>query len=439
MEASEVRMKKTAKVIIFFCIMVILSCGMANVFAARYYRLLEHERKIFLGLRGIDSLAATEYLHFDSPTERARYYTDFWAGNDEDRLIFEERTEIAFRQFGKHAPLSDDRVGIYVKYGPPFKREEITPQKKIAIKINEAVKPAEIWTYKKEGLIFDFVRFARAYKQIAITEFGEGVVIPYLNELEADTVTSIETYQDWEIDVAIGRFRQKLNLTRLEVYMTVILEDTADVILQRTIDIYDTGDSLIEHKKEHLSPRNNTTGTFYDEVNVWLEPAEYRMEVELVDIKNRRKASLTKLVDLIEYQNDAKEVSDLIPCILIDDGFTHGKFNKPVGRMIALTDPAVPVHRPFYFFAEVYNLETKNGMHQLKTTYEVYNKQKMRREIVDVMIKDHLEAGDVAYLGAEYHPMDLSPGYYIMVLRVVDLLSGTERSALSEFELKEIQ
>lgn len=432
-------MKKTTKVIICFCILVILSCAVANVFAARYYRLLEHERKIFLGLRGVDSLAAIEYLHFDSPTERARYYTDFWEDKDEDRLIFEERIEIAFRQFGKYAPLSDDRIGVYVKYGPPFRREEITPQKKIAIRINEAVKPAEIWSYKKEGLIFDFVRFARAYKQIAVLEFGEGVIIPYLEELDADTVVSAEAYQDWDFDVTIGRFRQKLNLTRLEVYMTVTLEDTADVILERTIDVYDTEDSLIEHKKEFLTARNSPAGAFYDEVNLWLEPAEYRMEVELVDIKNRRKAGIVQLVDLIEYQNDAKEVSDLIPCILIDEGFTHGKFNKPVGRMIALTNPVVPVHRPFYFFAEVYNLETKNGMHQLKTTYEVYNKQKMRREIVDVMIKDHLEAGDVAYLGAEYHPMDLSPGYYIMVLRVVDLLSGTERSAVSEFELTEIQ
>ncbi len=438
MEASEVRMKKTTKVLIGMCFMVILSCAVANVFAARYYRLLEHERKIFLGLRGIDSTAAVEYLHIDSPTERARYYENFWAGKNEERLVFEERKEIAFHQFGKHAPLSDDRIPVYVKYGPPFKREEITPQKKIAIRIDEAVKPAEIWTYKKEGLVFDFVRFARAYKQIAVTEFGDRVTIPYLSEFDGDTVPSPEPYEPWDFDVSIGRFRQKLNLTRLEIYMTVTLEDTTGIILHRTIDIYDMNDSLIEHKKDLLSAQNSSAGTFFDEVNLWLEPAEYRMEVELVDVKNRRAASMTKLVDLIEYQDDAKEVSDLIPCVLIDEGFTHGKFNKPVGRMIALTDPAVPVHRPFYFFAEVYNLETKNGMHQLKTTYEIYNKQKMRREIVDVMIKDHLEAGDVAYLGAEYHPMDLSPGYYIMVLRVVDLLSGTERTAVCEFELMEI-
>ena len=438
MEASEVSMKRTAQVIILLCVGVIVSCAVANVFAARYYRLLEHERKIFLGLRGIDSTAAVAYLHLDSPVERARYYEDFWTDNDEDRLIFEERIETASTRFGKYAPLSDDRIGVYVKYGPPFKREEITPQKKIAIKIDEAVKPAEIWTYKKEGLIFDFVRFARAYKQIAVTESGERVIIPYLDEVVVDSNMTGEPYDEWECGLAIGRFRQKLNLTRLEIYMTVTLEDTTDVILQRTIRIYDTQDSVIETKKEYLSARNGESGAFFDEVNLWLEPAEYRMEVELIDIKRRRRASMTQLVDLIEYQDDAKEVSDLIPCVLIDEGFTHGKFNKPVGRMIALTDPAVPVHRPFYFFAEVYNLETKNGMHQLKTTYEIYNKQKMRREIVDVMIKDHLEAGDVAYLGAEYHPMDLSPGYYIMVLRVLDLLSNTERTAVCEFELKEM-
>lgn len=51
------------------------------------------------------------------------------------------------------------------------------------------------------------------------------------------------------------------------------------------------------------------------------------------------------------------------------------------------------------------------------------------------MIKDWIEPGDIAYLAAEYHPMDLPPGYYIMVVRVKDLVSGKERSAVTEFQL----
>jgi hypothetical protein len=74
-------------------------------------------------------------------------------------------------------------------------------------------------------------------------------------------------------------------------------------------------------------------------------------------------------------------------------------------------------------------------MYRVRTTYEVYNKEKMRQEIVDVMIKDWIEPGNVAYLGAEYHPMDLIPGNYIIVLKVKDLVSGKERSAIAEFRL----
>ena len=72
-------------------------------------------------------------------------------------------------------------------------------------------------------------------------------------------------------------------------------------------------------------------------------------------------------------------------------------------------------------------------------TYEVTNKVKMKREIIDVVIKDQIEAGDVAYLAALYHPMDLEPGSYIITLRTVDLLSNKERTAVCEFELQPIE
>ncbi len=155
----------------------------------------------------------------------------------------------------------------------------------------------------------------------------------------------------------------------------------------------------------------------------------------MVDIKNNMAGKKILWTDLIEYQDDVKEISDIIAAKLIDDGFTNEKFHKPIGRVIPFTNNQVPVYTPFYFYSEVYNLGTKNGMYQIRTTYEVYNIAKMRKEIADVMIKDWIDAGDVAYLGAAYHPMDLSPGNYIVVIRVKDLISGKERSTFTEFEL----
>lgn len=431
-------MKSVKKIDIFFLVIILAgtTCTVVNIFAARYYRLLEKERKIFLGMRGIDSLAAIEYLHLETATDRAQYYENYWSGRSaEERAQFEERTEYAFHEFGRYAPLSDDRIPIYVKYGPPSRREEITPQKKISIKERENVKPAEIWTYRKQGITFDFVRLTRAYKAVARSEFGDSVVIPHLAESNMDTAFVLEDPGVFDFQMTTGRFRQKKNLTRLELYFTLTLEDTAGIIIERYIKINDPEDNLVQERHDILHASGGASGVFFDEVNFWLEPAEYCVEVTYQDIAREKTGRKTLWVDLIEYQNDAKEISDLIPARLIDNSFTAEKFNKPVGRVIPLTQIIVPVHQPFYFYAEVYNLETMDGMHQLRTTYEVTNKQKMRREIVDVMIRDQIEAGDVAYLAAQYHPMDLAPGSYIITLRVTDLISGKEKTAVSEFEL----
>ncbi|HEC78174.1 MAG TPA: GWxTD domain-containing protein [candidate division WOR-3 bacterium] len=433
-------MRNKRRIFSVILLLFFLSCGVANIFAARYYRLLEKERKIFLGLRALDAVAAVEYINLASATERAAFYENFWKNKSvQERKEFEERIEYAFKEFGRFAPLSDDRILVYVKYGSPSKREQILPQKK-PVKTKEIIKPAEIWTYKKEGLIFDFVRLTRAYKTIAQSRFGKQANVPYLEEVNTDTVIEVRTPGGLlKLDVATGRFRQEKNLTRLELYITVELEDTAGLLLSRNVKIFSKKDSLVAEKHHILIPKNSEQGIFFDEVNFWLMPEEYRIEFEIIDGKNNRIGKKTLWVNLLDYQNDAKEISDLIPARLIDREFTHKKFHKPVGRVIPLTKTTVPVHQPFYFYAEVYNLETQGGMHRLKMTYEVYNKEKMRREVIDVMMKDQSEVGDVAYLASQYHPMDLAPGHYLIVLKVKDLFSEKERTAVAEFELSPLK
>jgi len=433
-------MKKRSLRILFILLTFLFTYCASNVLAARYYRLLEKERKIFLGLRGVDTLAAATYLDLESATERAYFYENFWRDkNTEVREEFEKKIDYAYLQFGRYASFDDNRIPIYVKYGEPSRREVITPQKKIGIKTREAVKPAEVWTYKQPGLIFDFIRIVRAYKVIAVSEFGEKVKIPYLKEIASDTSVATEPAHLLNFNVTTGRFRQKRNLTRLEIYLSLDIEDTTGMIISRHIRIFNKKDSLINEKKDLLIPQDGEKSRFFDEINFWLMPEEYRFEIELADLKNKRVGKKAFSIDLIDYQNDTKEISDIIPAKLIDDAFTNEKFNKPVGRVIPLTQAVLPMHTPFYFYTEAYNLETKNGLHQLRTTYEVYNKSKMRQEIVDVMINDWVEPGDIAYLGTEYHPMDLSPGYYILVAKIKDLISGKERSAVTEFELVPVE
>ncbi|MDH4210307.1 MAG: hypothetical protein OEV79_02525 [candidate division WOR-3 bacterium] len=411
----------------------------SNIFAARYYRLLEGERVKYLGFRGIDTLAAYEYLHLESASDRSIFYNEYWTGKDDKRRLFEERSQYAFRQFGRSAPLSDDRIPIYVKYGEPTRREIITPEKKIGVNASLVVNPAEIWRYQKEGLMFDFVRLARAYELMAHSEFGELVVVPHLKEVIADTSVELLTAEPLDFSISYGRFRQQKNLTRLEIYASIDIEDTADFELYREISVFNRRDSMVHNSRHILMPEHGDRGMFVDEINLWLKPEEYHVEVSLFDMKNERIGKKEFDVNLVEYQDDVKEISDLIPARLIDRTFTHEKFEKPVGRTIPLLNTTLPVHDPFYLYSEAYNLETRDGMYRVRTTYEVYNKERMRQEVVDVMIKDWIEPGNTAYLGTEYHPMDLLPGSYMIVLKVKDLVSGKERSAVAEFRLVETE
>jgi hypothetical protein len=425
--------KKVWTVLSFLIVFVFLSCAV-NIFAARYYRLLEYERIWYLGLRGIDTAAAATYLNLESTKERTAFYADYWVGKDDARKQFEERSRYAFRQFGGSAPLSDDRIRVYVKYGEA-RKEIITQDKKIGVQPSIRVRPAEIWTYQKEGLIFDFVRMARAYVLISQSEFGDGVVIPHLKEIASDTVIDLEYEVPMDFAMSHGRFRQQKNLTRLELYLGVAVNDTTGVSFYREIKVFNDRDSLVNHTSHLLVPIGAASGMFVDEVNLWLKPKQYRVEIKLVDMKNQRTGKKELSVNLIEYQDDVKEISDLIPVRLIDKAFTHEKFDKPVGRVIPLLQTDLPVHKPFYFYSEAYNLETKEGLYRVRTTYEVYNKERMRQEVVDVMIKDWIEPGNIAHFGAEYHPMDLVAGNYIIVLKVKDLISGKERSAVTEVRL----
>jgi len=397
---------------------------------------LEKERKLFLGLRGIDSVAAYEYLNLPSATERKYFYEQYWSGRNEEREEFEKRCEYAFKEFGKYAPLSDERIPIYVKYGNPTKRYIISPEKKVGILSKEFVRPAEIWTYKDEGIEFDFIRIARAFQIIARSKFGEKVIIPFLKEDTSWIMISDSISQgSLNFELSFGRFRQRKNLVRLEIYTSIPSGKTTNGFY-RNIFVYNQAESLIVEKKDFLKPQGNGDTLFYDEVNLWLEPQRYYLIIEYFNLNERLKGRKEIAVDLLDYKEDAKKISDLVFASLIDDSFTDQKFDKPSGRIIPLVRTVVDVHTPFYFYHEVYNLAIKEGMHMIKTDYEIYNKEKMQKEVVDILTQGETGEGDIAYISAKYHPMDLPPGEYIVVARTTDLLIGEEYTAVGEFVLK---
>jgi hypothetical protein len=63
-------------VVFTFLFTFLFICCAVNIFAARYYRMLEHERIWYLGLRGIDTAAAVTYLNLESTQERNDFYNN---------------------------------------------------------------------------------------------------------------------------------------------------------------------------------------------------------------------------------------------------------------------------------------------------------------------------------------------------------------------------
>ncbi len=426
---------KNHKLLMLLALVVVVCTK--NVFTVGYYRLLEKERKLYVALKGIDSVAATKYVNLPSPTERRYFYDQYWQGKEQEKVIFEERADYAFREFGKYAPLTDERIPVYVRYGNPSRRYTIAPERKVGIISKEYVRPAEIWTYTDEGIEFDFVRLTRAYQLVNTSHFGDKVIMPYLKDDTLGTQEqNIAKSEGLNFNAAFGRFRQKKNLVRLEIYADVSIDDTVDCGILRSIQIRDKSDSLVLEKKNMLIPVNSDKGIFYDEINVWQPPQKFFVTLEYHNLKNGKSATKKFSVDLLDYKDDAKKISDLVFAKLIDDAMVDEKFSKPTGRVIPLVNPSLPVSVPFYIYHEVYNLTTKEGQHLLKIDYEVYNKERMRKEIVDIMTQTESNNSDVAYIAAKYHPMDLPAGQYIIVVRDTDLLSGEQFTAVGEFTLE---
>ncbi len=431
--------KKIMKIVILI-VFLNLNCAI-SILGSRYHRLLENERKIFLGLKSIDSTSALSYLELPSPTERSLFYKEYWAGKENEKEEFEKRAEYAYRTFAKYAPLEDERVSVYIQHGEPTHRIEIVPPKMIEITTKQRINPAEIWTYKESGIEFDFVKIGRAFKIIAQSKFGSEAKVPHLKEVEVDTNNfwcDLTSKGKMNFDIAYGCFRQRANLVRIEIYTSILINDTASCKLTRSVRIFSRNDSLTKEDNAVLVCRDAEKGIFYDEINFWLKPGIYSVVVEygnpLEDVYGEKKF----YVDILDYMNDAKKISDIIIAKLIDDEFTCEKFEKPsISRVVPYVSNVLPVNLPFYFYVEIYNLGVKDGQHHIELNYEIYNLKKGRREFIEVLKQREIGDGDVAYVATKYHPMDLPPGEYLVVIKMRDLVNRDECSAVKDFVLRE--
>ncbi|MEO0226353.1 MAG: hypothetical protein ABIL05_05320, partial [candidate division WOR-3 bacterium] len=219
----------------------------------------------------------------------------------------------------------------------------------------------------------------------------------------------------------------------------VELPDTAATLLIKEINIYDEHRVRVDSIYSRLVPRGAKSGFFVDQINVLLIPRVYDVEIALTALPGGERMVKKLKIDLLEYADDRKMVSDLVKASLIDDGWTAVKFAKPSKtRLIPLPLRATSVAQPIFFYHEVYNLGlNEEGNHRIKTKYRIVEKISKKEQLVDFVEKIEEDIGTTAYVAVKYHPMNLPPGQYLVVAETQDLILGQTFYSMLEFALKD--
>jgi len=430
------------RVVLEFLVLLIVSCTSAAVVPARFWALSEPEKNIYLGLAALDSTCALKYLGCDTPAERATFLNEKWSSPVESIAALQRRVSSAATTFGKYSTVTDDRAKLWVRYGAPTERKIVEARKKrISFTAFRDAQPVEVWTYAGRGEEFDFVRpsIGTGYTVIAASRFGEKASVAWLTATgPADAVAGRTDLRTPAFDVSFGRFRQKKGVTRLEVYSCLELGDTAGVVLKRDIDVLESDGTKVDSISELLVPRGRGYGYFIDQASMLLAPKAYRVVFSLAALPTGVRVTKTLNVEMLEYAEDLKMVSDLVRASLIDPCSISPKFEKPgLGRVIPMVRNTTEAYQPFCLYHEVYNLMLdEKGNHRAKTTYRIFEVTGLEEQTVDFVEYIDENAGAIAYFGVKYHPMDLPPGKYVIVAETVDLVSGRNTSTSCTFELQ---
>lgn len=406
-----------------------------------FWILTEPEKQYYFGMLSIDSAAARRYLNLEYPAERTQMLEVYWRGREAEWMEFRSRVGYAEKTFGKHGIVNDDRARLYIRYGPPSERTVVeSKRKRISLTAILEARPVEVWIYRNSSREFDLVKSAGGnFKVVAASRTGDSVAVAWLEAVPDSMARGRQsTPVITAFDVSIGRFRQKKGLTRLEIYIGVDLPDTSGVVLDRDVKIVDQSGQVVDRDTAVVLPRGAPAGYFVDEVNFLVQPRRYKIEVAIRARPDGERMVKNFEVDLLEYAQDLKLVSDLVQASIIDDGFTADKFVKPAKpRLIPCPSRGTPVGRPFYFYHEVYSLAINaEGNHRIKTSYRIFEKTTRQEQIVDYVEKVEEDVSATGYIAAKWRPMNFPAGRYVVVAETHDLIVDRKVQTILEFELK---
>jgi len=423
--------------------LVFLTCGQLRPLT-RADRLNQDEKLEYVILRTVDRSAADEYLKLLNAPTRADYLQWFWQKRDiTEHWLFQRRAEKARELFGKLDLLGDERIPVYIRYGPP-RREEYAPQPLENETLRIFVNPAEIWSYDSIGLQFDFVQKGVGYQQVGFTRFGKNYFPPAFEMVDYGAKIPAPVLSARKIGLKIGlyRFAQKADSVAVELHYGIPSEEL----------IREPKNGHLFHFQFNFTSRKGSqyrrSGwfSFHPDTNadyivgreiIYLPVDLYTVTVEAINRDGTIYGTAEQELSLVDYVRRAQPVSDMTFYALIDNVFQSPQFVRPEWqRVIPLPGAEVKTGATFYVLFEIYNLKPDSlNRHRAEVSYEIMEINSRQMAVIPTPVRFITGTGTTGVAQERVHTMDLNPGSYLLIAKIRDLNSERTASVTAQFKI----
>ncbi|MEO0025988.1 MAG: hypothetical protein ABIK54_04435 [candidate division WOR-3 bacterium] len=415
------------------------ACGQLRSLT-RADRLGPEEKLEYLILRTLDPQAGEQYLSLGSAQARQEYLDWFWQDRDpKERHRYYERAEKAAALFGRLDLLGDERIPVYIRYGPA-RREEYAPLPVENETLRLYVNPAEIWTYDSLGLQFDFVKTGVGFRQVGFTRFGNHWFPPAFEPVDygRPAPSPGPDARKLDLQIALYRLSQHQDTVQVELHYGVRPAGLKPGDILRFEFRFDS-------RRYGSFVRSGWYGFSADSGIVLVVgrelfslPADiYSVRVSAVNRDGSAVGEVRAELNLVDYVRRTQPGSDIVLYALVDDVFQSPQFEHPrYRRVIPLVVPEVRSGGTFYALFEIYNLKTDSlNRHRAQVRYELMDLDTRRMAVIPAPSRFITGAGTTGTALERVHTMDLNPGNYLLLARVEDLNSGRQLSLTTRFRI----
>jgi len=428
-----------------FLLAGLLLCGCGQLRPlTRADRLSPDEKLEYAVLAALDPEAARQFVSLASPEAREDYRHWFWQQRSPAEYEqFYNRAVKARETFGRLDLLGDERIPVYIRYGPP-RREEFAPRPVENETLRLFVHPAEIWTYDSLGLQFDFVKKGVGFKQVGVARFGSAWFPSALEEVDLGLPPPEPKPEAENLDfhIALYRLGQHQDTVEVELHYGIGADQRLFPIDRQGLVYcrfqFQSGRSGSQTSAGWFGFRVDTCAGLIVGRQTFFLPADvYQVTASAVTRDGGAYALRRAELNLIDYLRRSQPCSDIVFYALVDSHFQSPQFQRQDWcRVVPLVVPEVSAGATFYILYEVYNLTTDSlNRHRAEATYEIMDLFTRQMAVIPTPSRFITGSGTTGIGLERIHTMDLNPGNYLLAVRVRDLNSSREVSLASRFRI----